>query len=119
MTDFEVVYTNGVLTRYFGDGARYEMNPQSRVLTSFDGDGRRVSSPSFSSPVWVAERSRRGPGQRLRDARNEVHLTLGTRPLGTANRIGVKKFDGRPSSPEVPTRSAFRPLSDRVRRLRV
>jgi len=53
MTDFEVVYTNGVLTPYSGDGARYEMNPQSRVLTSFDGDGRRVS---LSTSGWLSVR---------------------------------------------------------------
>ena len=39
MTDFEVGYANGVLSSYAGEAARYEINPQSGVLTVFDGDG--------------------------------------------------------------------------------
>jgi hypothetical protein len=53
MTDFEVAYTNGVLTPYSGDTARYEINPHSGVLTLFDGEGRRFH---FSPSGWLSVR---------------------------------------------------------------
>ena len=53
MTDFEVAYSNGVLTPYSGESARYEINPHSGVLTLFDGDGRRFH---FSPAGWLSVR---------------------------------------------------------------
>ena len=51
MTDFSVAYNNGVVTHYSGDGARYEINPQSGVLTVFDGAGKRLH---FSMEGWLS-----------------------------------------------------------------
>ena len=49
MTDFEVAYSDGVRTSYSGDAARYEINPESGVLTVFDDDGQRFH---FSPAGW-------------------------------------------------------------------
>jgi hypothetical protein len=51
MTDFSVAYKSGDVTRYSGDGARYEINPQSGVLTVFDGEGKRLH---FSTAGWLS-----------------------------------------------------------------
>jgi len=53
MADFEVAYSNDVLTAYSGDAARYEINPQNGVLTVFDGDGQRFH---YSPMGWVSVR---------------------------------------------------------------
>ncbi len=51
MADFEVASSNGVMTSYSGEAARYEINPQNAVLTVFDGRGRRFH---FSPPGWLS-----------------------------------------------------------------
>jgi len=53
MADFEVAYSNDVPTLYSGAAARYEINPQSGVLTVFDGDGQRFH---FSPAGWLSVR---------------------------------------------------------------
>jgi hypothetical protein len=51
MTDFTVAYRNGYDTYYSGDAAHYELNPQSGVLTVFDGEGKRMH---FSMEGWIS-----------------------------------------------------------------
>ena len=51
MTDFEVAYASGDKTSYSGDAARYEINPESGVLTVFDDDGQRFH---FSPAGWLS-----------------------------------------------------------------
>jgi hypothetical protein len=50
MADFSVQYRNGTVTHYSGDAAHYEINPQSGVLTVFDGEGNRLH---FSNAGWL------------------------------------------------------------------
>ena len=51
MTDFSVAYINGVTEHYSGEAARYEINPQSGVLTVFDSEGKRWH---FSPTGWLS-----------------------------------------------------------------
>lgn len=53
MADFEVAYASGDLTRYSGDACRYEINPQSGVLTVFDAEGQRFH---ISPGGWLSVR---------------------------------------------------------------
>ena len=53
MADFEVAYSNDVLTPYSGVAARYEINPQSGVLIVFDGEGQRFH---VSPTGWLSVR---------------------------------------------------------------
>lgn len=55
MTDFEVAYSDGVLTSYSGEAARFEINPHSGVLTLFDGAGWRFH---FSPAGWLSVRDK-------------------------------------------------------------
>ena len=51
MADFSVEYPNGIVRDYAGEAAHYEINPQSGVLTVFDGEGRRLH---FSTAGWLS-----------------------------------------------------------------
>ena len=68
MTDFEVAYSHGVRTSYAGEAARYEINPESGVLTVFDGDGKRFH---FSQAGWLSVRD---------DAPVSVYESHGAKP---------------------------------------
>lgn len=50
MADFKVGYTDGVLTPYSGDDARYSINDHNGVLTVFTGGDRFRFSPA----AWLS-----------------------------------------------------------------
>ena len=51
MAAFTVAYPHGIVVDYSGEAAHYEINPQSGVLTVFDGDGKRQH---FSVTAWLS-----------------------------------------------------------------
>jgi hypothetical protein len=50
MADFTVAYAQHKTESYSGDDASYDINPNSGVLTVFDGSGKRLR---FSQPAWL------------------------------------------------------------------